>query len=137
MVDNNAPVNTGEQVIDTPANLPVSQEAQFRLVNQRLDDLSKDFEKLAKPPTFRIADVVSLLVIVLGLAAAGFTALGLSDRISDLNANIAHAELRLNSSISATELRLQAQLDKLGAQLTSIDERLSRIEGANNTKPAK
>jgi hypothetical protein len=137
MAENNAPVNAGEQITDTPPNLPVSQEAQFRIVNQRLDTLSKDFEKLAKPPTFRIADVVSLLVIVLGLAATGFTALGLSERIRDLNVNIGQAEQRLNSNMSAIELRLQAQLDKLGTQFTSMNERLSRIEGANDARPSK
>src|ERR1017187_4822791 len=78
MVDDSASVNAGEQITDSPANLPVTQEAQFRVVNQRLDVLSKEFEKLSKPPTFRIADVVSLLVIVIGLAATAFTALGLS-----------------------------------------------------------
>jgi uncharacterized coiled-coil protein SlyX len=133
----NQPVNAGEQITDTSTNLALSPEAQFRNVNKRLEELAKAMASVEKPPVFRIADIISLLVIVSGLAAAVFTALGLSQRISDLNINQGQAEQRISAGISATELRVQSKIDKLSDQFTSMNERLSHIEGADAAKASK
>jgi hypothetical protein len=127
-------VNAGEQITTPPAALPLKHDDQFRMINQRLDKLANDVDKIAKPPTFRIADVVELLAIVLGLA---ITAFGLSERISDTSTHQAEAERRLDATISATETRLGAKVDKLSDQFTAMDERTSRIEGERATKPEK
>jgi hypothetical protein len=129
------PVNSGDQVSDTPSILPVAPEAQFRVINQRLDALATEMGKIAKPPTFRVADVVQLLVIVVGIVIAGIAGFGLSERITDFGGNLAEAERRVNASMSAMELRLQAKLDKLSDQFTSMDERASRLEGEKASVP--
>jgi hypothetical protein len=131
------PVNAGEQITDTSTNLALSPEAQFRNVNKRIEELSAKIDGLAKPPAFRAADIISLLAIVIGFSAAAFTGLGLAQRISDLNTNQGQAEQRISSGINATELRLQAKIDKLNDQFLSINERLSRMEGADAAKAQK
>jgi uncharacterized coiled-coil protein SlyX len=128
-------VNSGEQSTSTSSNLPISQEAQFRVINQRLDTLTTQLGQVAKPPHFRLAEVIELSVIVIGLVVAGFTALGLNERITDVSNNLAAAEQRLTASMNAMELRLQNKLDKLSEQFTTMDERISRIEGQNSVKP--
>jgi len=130
-------VNAGEQITTPPASLPLKPDEQFRLINQRIDALSAEISKIAKPPTFRVADVVQVLAIVLGLA---LTAFGLSERIADLSTHQADAERRLDASMNAAELRLGTKLDKLADQFTSMDERTARIEGeraAKDDKPEK
>jgi hypothetical protein len=129
------PVNTGEQTSDTTASLPASSETQFRVLSQRLDTLTMQVAQIAQPPQFRIADVVQLLVIVVGIAVAGLTALGFSQRLTDIVGNLGEAERRLTASLSATELRLQSKLDKLSDQFTSMDERTSRLEGEKSITP--
>jgi hypothetical protein len=121
-------VGTGEQITTTP-NLPLAPEAQFRNVNARLEELAKEIGRVSKPPTFRLADMVQLGVIVLGLAVAMITAFGLNERINDLSAGQTAAEMRLRTDISATENRLGSRLEKLSDQFTKIDERTSTIEG--------
>lgn len=133
----NQPVNAGEQITDASTNLVLSPEAQFRNVNNRLDELTRVVDTIAKPPAFRLVDMLSLLVIIFGLAGGVFTALGLSQRVTDLNVNQGQAEQRITSAMSAMELRLQAKLDKLSDQFISMNERLSRIEGADANKASK
>jgi hypothetical protein len=130
-------VNAGEQITTPPSAIPLKSEEQFRLINQRLDTLAGEIEKIAKPPTFRVADVVQILAVVIGLVVAGFTAFGLSERISDVGRHQDDAERRIDASMNAMELRIQAKLEKLNDQFTSMDERTSRIEGAKSAAPAK
>jgi hypothetical protein len=123
-------VNVGEEVTTTStANMPLSAEAQFRNINQRLTNLDAQVNKIAAPPTFRVADVVNLLVIVIGLIIAGLTAFGLTERITDLNGGLTEAEKRVTAAMTGMELRLQSKLEKLSDQFISMDERTSRLEG--------
>ena len=124
-------VGTGEQITITP-NLPLAPEAQFRNVNSRLDELAKEIGRVSKPPTFRLADMIQLGVIVVGLAIALITAFGLNERINDLSTQQAAAESRLSANISATENRLGSKLDKLSDQFTKVDERTSTLEGQSS-----
>jgi hypothetical protein len=130
-------VNAGEQITAPPAPLPLKQEEQFRLINQRLDKLAGDIDKIAKPPTFRIADIVQVLAIVVGLVITGIAAFGLSERISDLGIHQADSERRLDATMNATEVRLGAKVEKLSDQFTSMDERTSRLEGERSVKGEK
>jgi len=123
-------VIAGEQVTTPPSALPLKPEEQFRMVNQRLDQLAGEISRVAKPPQFRLADVVQLLVIVAGMIVAGFTALGLSQRISDGRTDQAASELRIKDSLSAVESRLGTKLDKLSDQFSAMSDRTSRLEGA-------
>jgi hypothetical protein len=132
--ESDLPVNSGEQTTDTTPNLRLSQEAQFRVINQRLDALTTQMSQIANPPQFRLADVVGLSVIVIGLVVAGFTAFGLNEQIADIGRNLAEAERRFTTSMSAMELRLQAKLDKLSDQFMLMNERTSRLEGENAAK---
>jgi hypothetical protein len=128
-----AAVNVGEEATTTSTtNILLSPESQFRNINQRLNNLSEQVRRIASPPTFRVADVVNLLVIVIGLVIAGFTAFGLSERITDLNGSLAEAERRVTAAINGTELRLQSKLDKLSDQFISMDERTSSLEGGKS-----
>jgi hypothetical protein len=130
-------VNAGEQISAPPVPLPLKHEEQFRLINQRLDKLNNDIEKIAKPPTFRIADIVQVLAIVVGLVITGIAAFGLTERISDLGIHQADAERRLDATMNATEVRLGAKVEKLSDQFTTMDERTSRLEGEKSAKPEK
>jgi hypothetical protein len=132
-----AVVNAGEQISPTPVPLPLKHEEQFRLINQRLDKLAGEVEKIAKPPTFRIADIVQVLAIVVGLVITGIAAFGLSERISDLGIHQADSERRLDATMNATEVRLGAKVEKLSDQFTSMDERTSRLEGEKAVSPQK
>jgi hypothetical protein len=130
-------VNAGDQITTPPASLPLKHDEQFRMINHRLDKLAGDVDKIAKPPTFRIADVVQILAIVVGLVITGIAAFGLSERISDLSSHQADAERRIDASMNATETRLGTKVDKLGDQFAAMDERTSRIEGERTVKPEK
>jgi hypothetical protein len=44
------PLNAGDEVVNTPPSLPLKPEDQFRLINQRLDNLSNELGRVAKPP---------------------------------------------------------------------------------------
>ena len=48
-----AVVNAGEQVTNPPTALPLRPDEQFRLVNQRLDNLKDEISRVAKPPQFK------------------------------------------------------------------------------------
>jgi hypothetical protein len=130
-------VNAGEQITTPPAALPLKHDDQFRMINQRLDKLADDVDRIAKPPTFRIADVVQILAIVVGLVITGISAFGLTERISDLSSHQGEAERRLDAAMSATETRLGTKVDKLSDQFATMDERTSRIEGERATKSEK
>jgi hypothetical protein len=106
------------------------------MINQRIDALSADIGKIAKPPPFNLANVVQILAIVLGFVVTVYTALGLSERISDVSTHQADAERRIEATVGASELRLATKLDKLNDQFTSMDERTSRIEGEQSAKAA-
>jgi hypothetical protein len=129
MADRADIVNAGEQITATPSALPLKPDDQFRLINQRLDILSRDIEKVAKPPHFRVADVVELVAIIAGIAVAIFTGLGLSERISEVSKHQTETEQRLDQSMTASEQRIAGRLDKMSDQFTALDERISRIEG--------
>jgi hypothetical protein len=130
-------VNAGDQITTPPSALPLKPDEQFRLINQRLDKLAGDFDKIAKPPTFRIADIVQVLAIVVGLVITGIAAFGLSERISDLSVHQADSERRLDATMNATEIRLGAKVEKLSDQFMSMDERTSRLEGEKSPKLEK
>jgi hypothetical protein len=135
---NEIAVNAGEQVTNTsPTTLALKPEDQFRLINQRLDVLTGELTKLAAPPQFRLADGVQVGVIVLGLIVAGFTAFGLSERISDTKADVASAETRIKDSVNALEVRLGTRLEKLSDQFNSMNERAARLEGQLEPKKPK
>jgi len=130
-----AVVNAGEQVSVPVSALPLKPDEQFRLVNQRLDNLKDELSRVSKPPQFRLADGVELATIILALIVAWFTAMGLNDRISDVNAHQAETERRLESHMDAMETRLGQKMDKLGDQFTRMDERTSTLEGKLSSKP--
>lgn len=132
-----AVVKPGEQIITPPAALPLKPDEQFRLVNSRLDALTAQVDKIAKPPHFRIADVVTLIALIVGFATALIVGFGLSERISEANTRQSDTERRLDASVAATELRLGAKLDKLSDQFTAMDERTSRLEGEKSSKAEK
>jgi multisubunit Na+/H+ antiporter MnhC subunit len=134
MADKTEVVNAGEQITTAPSALPLKTDEQFRLINQRLDKLVGEFEKIAKPPQFRLADVVGLIAIVIGFAVGAF---GLSERIADVSKHQGDAETRLDGSINAMEQRLGTRLDKLGDQFSSMDERTARLEGEKAIKSEK
>jgi hypothetical protein len=128
-------MNAGEQPANAPASLPLKTEDQFRLINQRLDILSATITGMAKPPQFRLADALQLGVIVVGLIVAGFTALGVNDRVSDIKADLAGSELRIKDNATGLENRLGIKLDKLSDQFSAMDERTSHLEGQMSAKP--
>lgn len=132
-----AVVKPGEQITTPPSPLPLKHDEQFRLVNSRLDKLAGDVEKIAKPPHFRLADVATLIAVILGFATALIVGFGLSERISEVNGHQTEAERRIDSNMNAMEMRLGAKLDKLSDQFTSMDERTSRLEGEKSVKPEK
>jgi hypothetical protein len=131
----------GEQVTNPPSALPFKPDEQFRLVNQRLDTLADELSRVAKPPQFRLADVLNFLVIIVGIAVAGITAFGLRERISDGRTDQAASELRIKDSVNALEIRLGTKLDKLSDQFSAMSDRTSRLEGAaaatSASQPAK
>jgi hypothetical protein len=122
-------VNAGEQISTPPPALPLKTDEQFRLINQRLDRLAGEVERVSKPPHFRIADVIELVAIVVGLAFTGIAAFQLGDRISELSRHQDQAEQRLDQGMIAMEQRLGSKLDRLSDQFTSMDERTARLEG--------
>lgn len=136
MADNAPVANAGEQISVTPSSLPLKPDEQFRLLNQRLDKLAGEIEKISKPPHFRVADVVELVAIIVAIAVASFTALGLSERISEVSKHQSEVEQRLDQAINNSEQRVGQRLDKLSDQFTALDERTSRIEG-EAAKPRK
>jgi hypothetical protein len=129
-------VVAGEQVTNPPSALPFKPDEQFRLVNQRLDTLADELSRVAKPAQFRLADVLNLLVIIVGFAVAGIAAFGLSERISDGRTDQAASELRIKDSVNALEIRLGTKLDKLSDQFSSMSDRTSRLEGAAGASTA-
>jgi len=133
-------VNAGAEVTNAPSSLILKPEDQFRLINQRLESLTDELSRVAKPPQFRLADVMQLIAIVVGVLIALIGAFSLSERISDVRADEAATERRLTDAISAAELRLGSKLEKLNEQFTSMDERISRMEGqktAPSVQPPK
>jgi hypothetical protein len=130
-----AVVNTGEEVTNAPSSLPLKSDDQFRLLNQRLDNLRDELSRVAKPPQFRLADVMQLIAIVVGVLIALVGAFSLSERISDVRADQSAAERRLTDNVNAAELRLSSKLEKLSEQFSSMDERISRLEGQKSQSP--
>lgn len=114
----NEPVNAGEQVGAPPTGLGVSSEAQYRMLAARLEEMAGEVSKLASPPTFRVADMLEIAGIVIGVGVTLIAAFGLNERISDLSREQAAAELRITS-----------RLDHLSEQVIQLDERASRLEG--------
>jgi hypothetical protein len=129
MAEHEQTVNAGEQVSNTPSGIGLSPEAQFRNLNARIEALTDQVSRLATPPTFRIADMVQLGIIVIGLIIAMFTALGLSSRIDDVGKTQTAAESRVTAAVTATETRITTRLDKLNDRVTAIGERTANIEG--------
>ncbi len=84
----------------------------------RLEDVAREVKVLAKPATFRIADMLEIAGIVIGVGVAMIAAFGINERISDLSKDQAAAELRITS-----------RLDRLSDQMIQLDERASRLEG--------
>jgi hypothetical protein len=130
------PVNAGEQVTNAPSSLPLKSDDQFRLINQRLDILSNELSRVARPPQFRLADAIQLAVIFSGILVAILGAFNLSERISDVRVDQAAMERRIIENMAAAETRIGSKLDKLSDQFTSMNERLSRLEGAKSV-PSK
>lgn len=130
-------VNAGEQISPTPSALPLKPDEQFRLINQRLDKVANEIEHAAKPPQFRLADVINLVAIIIGLGLAGLAAFGLNERMSEVSKHQDATEHRLDGTMNAMEQRLGGRLDKLSDQFTAMDERTSRIEGERSVTTAK
>jgi hypothetical protein len=128
-------VNAGEQVANAPSSLPLKSEDQFRLINQRLDNLSNDLSRVSAPPAFRFADVIQLIAIFVGILVVLLGAFNLSERISEIRSDQATAERRVTDGVNAVENRLGSRLDKLNDQFISINERISRMEGAKGLPP--
>lgn len=138
-------VNTGEEIAPPPPNLPLKPDDQFRLINQRLDQLNDEIGKVSAPPAFRTADVVNFIAIVIGVFIAIIGAFNLSERISDvridqgtmeqrIRSDQSAAEQRIGDNIKATEGRIAPRLDKLNDQFNALDERISKIEGIIGAK---
>lgn len=127
------PVNAGEQVGAPPTGLGVSAETQYRMLAARLEEVAGELARVAKPPTFRTADMLELAAIAIGVAVALISAFSLNERIDDLNKAQSAAELRLSASIAASEARVTGRLDKLDDQFTRLDERASALEGPKQT----
>jgi hypothetical protein len=135
-------VNAGDEITGPPSNLPLKPDDQFRLINQRLDQFKDEISKVSAPPSFRTADVVQLLAIVIGVLIAIGGAFNLSERISDVRTDQSAMEQRIRTdqsgmeqrigdNVKATEGRIAPRLDRLNDQFNSIDERISKIEGAS------
>lgn len=130
MVDQaETPVNAGEQITNAPSSLPLKPDDQFRLINQRLENLAGEMSRVAKPPQIRLADVLTIIGVIIGIGVAAVGAFGLSERISDLRADQAATERRVTEAVSAAENRITAKQDKQGDQLSAIADRLSHLEG--------
>lgn len=123
------PSNPGQQPTNTPSNMGLSQDAQFRTLSARIDALTDELSKQAKPTAFRLADYIQLAVIVVGFVVALFTAFGLSSRLDDLRGTQTATESRVSAQITAAEVRITTRLDKLNDQFIRINERTSTIEG--------
>lgn len=134
MGDSQNATNAGEQVANSPTGLGLSSEAQFRTLSQRIDTLTAEIAKAHKPPTFRLADSIEIIGIIIGLIVGGLTAFGLSERINDVNAHQADAERRLESRMDGIENRIGNKIDKLSDQFTKMDERTSTLEGKLSNK---
>jgi hypothetical protein len=129
------PVNAGEQITNSlTSNMPLNQEAQFRILSQRLESLTTQVSLITKPPTLRLAETLQLVMIAIGLLIALIGAFSLSDRIADVRADQAASEIRIKESVGALEVRLSTKLDKLSDQFSSMDERTARLEGAQESK---
>ena len=129
------PVNAGEQVTNAPSSLPFKPEDQFRLVNQRLDNLATEIGRISKPAQFRMADLLTVGTVVIGFILAFLTASGLDKRIDNMRVDQAAAERRLSEGNAAMELRLGAKLEKLSDQFSAFAERIARIEGEKGEPP--
>jgi len=106
MAEKTDPVEAGEQVRVAASALPSKSDQPFRL-----------------------ADIVNLAAIVVGLIVAIFTSLGLCEHISELDQRINALEQRVESRVEMLSHRLDSVSDRLSDQIRGIDERLSRIEG--------
>jgi hypothetical protein len=124
------PVNAGEQVGAPPTGIGVSPEAQYRMLAARLEEVASEVGKVAKPPTFRMSDMLELGAIAIGIAVALISAFSLNERISDLSQQQTAAEQRINASVTAAEQRVTSRLDKLSDQFTELNERTAKMEGA-------
>ena len=128
MADND-PTNAGDQVTNTPTNIGLPPDAQFRTLSKRLDALAEEVRNIPRPNSFRLADGISLAVIVIGLLIALYTASGLGARIDDIKASQASSENRTDGEITSAEARITTRLDKLNDQFISLDERSAKMEG--------
>lgn len=128
--DGGTPVNAGEATTNTPSSLNLDENAQFRNLNKRLDELADQVSRIAKPKEFRLADIIQLSVIVAAFLVAVLTAMGLKDRIDDLAKSQSATEARVSSQVSAGEGRIDTKLDRLDDRFTRLDERTATLEGA-------
>jgi hypothetical protein len=112
---------------DVPTNAPVEHPgANPRQIIKQLTELNQKLDHLAKPPAFRVADGVQLLAILIGLAAALFTASGISARLDDLRARQSDAERRLDTRMGDVERRLDGRLDRIEGKLDEMSRSASK-----------
>jgi hypothetical protein len=112
------PTDVGELASDPPVNIGTSDVDHLRMINRSLATLNENISKLARPPPFRLADVLALFGAIVVLAIAALGAWGLSDRIN-----------HVDDHVDRVEDKISAKLDKLSDQITRMDERTSAIEG--------
>jgi hypothetical protein len=75
---------------------------ELRLIVKEMADLNARFDALAKPPVFRVADVVSLAGALIALALFMMSAFALSERIQQAEQRLAHAQERVADDVRAT-----------------------------------
>lgn len=128
------PINAADANTNSPPGIGLSPDAQFRTLSARLEEVASEVSKLAKPKEFRLADLMSLAMIIIGLAVAFFTAMGLKDRIDDLVKAEMGSETRITGQVTASEARVNAKLDRMDDRFTRLDERTATLEGARQGK---
>ena len=74
---------------------------EYRLIVRQIQDLNTKFDNLAKPPGFRVADVVTLAGSIIALAVFIVTAFALSDRINQAELRVTKTQERIADDLSA------------------------------------
>jgi uncharacterized protein YdcH (DUF465 family) len=114
---------------DIPVDAPDvgDDNAHYRLILNRLNALDDRVKHVSSPPAFRLADALNLIGVLIAVAVFIFSAFSLADRISKTDDRITHVEDKLG-----------VKIDAVSDKLTTMDERMSRMEGGqdpNRTAP--
>ena len=117
---NEHPSTDSSDNIPTDPPLEIGDNAaHYRLILKRLNDLDDRVRHVSKPPSFRLADALNLVGVLIAVAVFIFSAFSLADRISRTDDRIGHVEDKIGM-----------KLDSISDKMTNIDERMSRFEGS-------